>query len=168
MNKIKDLFYDINDILIAVIIIIAAVLIIFTRFDTIITYPERISSGQASQGGYIHAERPGAPASEDEPESEVPAAEDEPDSDSPADAEPADDPAGEDIVHSAFSLYIAYGEPMSSVARHLVQLGFFESAQDFLDTLERNNAGTKVQAGNFVIPADSTKDDVIRIITRSL
>ena len=57
---------------------------------------------------------------------------------------------------------------MASVARNLMKLGFFESVEDFLSTLDRHNAGTRVQAGNFVIPADSTKDDIVKIITKSL
>jgi cell division protein YceG involved in septum cleavage len=66
---------------------------------------------------------------------------------------------------TSHSLYIAYGESMDSVAGDLVQLGLFENRQAFTAALERNNAGSKVQAGTFVIPSNATEDEVVKIIT---
>jgi hypothetical protein len=54
---------------------------------------------------------------------------------------------------------------MTTIAGNLVSLGLFESEQDFIATLEAHNASARVQAGTFIIPVDSTKDEVIRIIT---
>jgi len=174
MNKIKDLFYDINDILIAVMILIAAALIIFTRIDIIVTYPEKIALAQSQQSGQIHTQ-PSGPTVNPPPAYEPPDADEEP-SDEPGDEpdeEPVEEPGAEEAppqgpeAPSAYSLYIAYGESMNSVAKNLVTLGFFESAQDFLNTLEKNNLSTRVQAGTFILPAGSSKDDIVKIITKT-
>ena len=111
----------------------------------------------------------------DELNTDSPDGPDSPGEDEPAGQEPAEDDPAEDgeqtppgnIVHSAFSLYIAPGESMTEVGKNLVKLGFFENAQEFLDALEKSNLATRVQAGTFTIPASSTKDEVIKIITKS-
>ena len=42
MNKLKDIFYDKNDILVALIILAIAAVIIFWRVDVIMAYPETL------------------------------------------------------------------------------------------------------------------------------
>ena len=51
MNKIKDFFYNKNDIIIVLIILIAAGLIIYTRISAIMDYPETLAqqTTQASE-----------------------------------------------------------------------------------------------------------------------
>ena len=174
INKIKDLMYDTNDILIAVLILACAALVILTRVDNIVTYPERAAAlAAASGGGYIRSEAPVDPASITRGETgeaggtaeaggSVEAGET---AEAGEAGEAGEGGSSEGVVHSAFSLYIAYGEPMSVTAENLVNLGFFDDVSDFFAAIERHNAGTKVQAGDFVIPAASSKDDVIKIIT---
>jgi len=171
MNRIKDFLYDINDIIIAVLILAIATLIILVRINTIMVYPELTATPPDAAGGGISA---GEPAS------------------TGADATATDNETGDNtntgdqgaaegdgmtggtgasvspdgtVEHTAFSLYIAYGESMSNVGDDLAKLGFFDSSQDFLTALDTRNAGSKVQAGEFVLPANATKDDIIRIIT---
>ena len=47
MNKIKDFFYNKNDIIIVLIILIAAGLIIYTRISAIMDYPETLAQQNA-------------------------------------------------------------------------------------------------------------------------
>ena len=47
MNKIKDFFYNKNDIIIVLIILIAAGLIIYTRINAIMDYPETFAQQNA-------------------------------------------------------------------------------------------------------------------------
>jgi hypothetical protein len=162
MNKIKDTLYDINDILIAVLILCCAVLIIFSRVNAIMTFPEKTAYEQGSQGGRIQIDVPEGP----EADEVFPGAEDGAGDDDVSEEEPAAPADG--VKHTAFSLYIAPGESMTEVAGDLVKLGFFEDTQDFINTLLKHNAGTKVQAGEFVLPADSTKDDIVKIITGAM
>jgi len=170
MNKIKNFLYDTNDILVAIVIICCAALVITTRVDAIMTYPEKMLSEQSSTGGYIRSDpydpyetydpydpydppRPNEPAEPDDPDEPTEPGEDEP----PEDAPP------EELVN--YSLYIAFGQSMNTIADNLIQLGFFENRQDFHEHITRHNADQRVQAGTFIIPSDSTKDKVIEIIT---
>ena len=47
MNKIKDFFYNKNDIIIVLIILIAAGLIIYTRIGAIMDYPKTLAQENA-------------------------------------------------------------------------------------------------------------------------
>jgi hypothetical protein len=158
MKAIKDLLYDKNDILVALLILCIAALVIATRVNAIMTYPERMVSAQSSVGGYTYSSVPEDPdygaAVPGDDEGSLGTHSDEDITEPPADEQP-----------EAYSLHIAYGESMAAIARNLVALGFFESEQDFVATLEAHNAAAKVQAGDFVLPADATKDEVVKIIT---
>lgn len=48
MKKLKDFFYDKNDIIIVLIILAAAAFIIYTRIETIIDYPEKLAKQSAA------------------------------------------------------------------------------------------------------------------------
>jgi len=173
MNKIKDMLYDINDIIVAAVILFIAAIIILIRVDILMAYPEHANSDLASQGGYIIA---GEPQTPDETASAPDATDENPADTQTTDENPAGntdgnpgDTSGETPAnggHTAFSLYIAYGESMNVVAANLVELGFFDSAQDFISALEARGAATKVQAGEFILPAASTKEEILDIITK--
>jgi len=155
MSKIKDLLYDKNDILVAFLILGIAAFVIFTRVNSIMAYPEKMISEQNSGGGgHIYADWPEGPGLYD----------DEPAEEEPAENDPEESPGTEPEI---YSLYIAYGQSMAEIARNLVSLGLFESERDFHAHVEAHNAASKVKAGNFIIPADSTKDEVIKIITNN-
>lgn len=44
MDKLKDFFYNKNDIIVAVIILLVAAFVIYSRIGAIMNYPETISS----------------------------------------------------------------------------------------------------------------------------
>ena len=151
MNKIKDFLYDTNDILVAVIILLCAGFVIVTRIDDIMSFPEMSISDGRSQGGHISLQPAPVPTPV------------------PTDSDDDDDPADDDSVVSDddpvnYSLYIAYGQSMNEIADNIVKLGFFKDRQEFLEYIENHGAATSVQAGDFIIPSDSTKDEVIKII----
>jgi len=153
MNRIKNFLYDTNDILVAVIILCCAAFVIVAHVNAIITYPEKSIAIENSQGGYIRPVPAPEPGSEPEPGLE-------PEPEPGPEPEP---PENTEIVNH--SLYIAYGQSMNEIADNIVHLGLFDDRQDFLNHIESNNAGLKVQAGDFIIPSNSTKDEVIKIIT---
>jgi len=167
MNWIKDLLYDKNDILVALLILCIAAFVILTRVNAIMEFPERMIAFQGSGGGSVHTslpEGPGAglsaPGNHEEQQygqdgDEVPDEGSGDETTGPSDGGPPE----------AHSLYIASGQSMTTIAGNLVSLGLFESEQDFIATLEAHNASARVQAGTFIIPVDSTKDEVINIIT---
>ena len=170
MNKLKNMLYDTNDILVAMLILCCAALVIATRVNAIMTYPERIAFDQRTR--ISSTQDSGSSVNvvlvynDDVATSELPFDEDVDGGTLEGAMLPND---GNDATpatpHSAFTLYIEYGESMNQVGRDLVALGLFEDTPDFFSYLNNHNAASKVQSGNFVIPADSTKDDIIRIIT---
>ena len=167
MNGIKNFLYDKNDILVAVIILLAAALVIATRVDAIMTYPETAVSDSGYHGGYVRPIIESGPESEPGPEPEPGA---EPESGTEPEPGPEPEPGVEngtttpsEVVNH--SLHIAYGQSMNEIADNLVRLGLFEDRQDFTIHIVRNNAEFKVKAGEFIIPSNSTKDEVIKIIT---
>lgn len=48
MKKLKDFFYDKNDVIIVLLIVAAAALIIYTRIDSIMSYPAEYASQAAA------------------------------------------------------------------------------------------------------------------------
>lgn len=48
MNKLKDILHNINDVLLAIVIIAAAAGIIWWRLNVILDYPKQLSSSQSS------------------------------------------------------------------------------------------------------------------------
>ncbi len=70
-RSFKDFFHDINDILLAVAIVLIAAVIIAWRFNVIMDYPEKISAQNAASATeqqeldeQLEAEDPEAPADE--------------------------------------------------------------------------------------------------------
>ncbi|MCL1983439.1 MAG: hypothetical protein FWG53_10205 [Clostridiales bacterium] len=186
MNRLKDLLYDSNDILVALLVLCCAAMIITTRVNALMTYPEKTILEQKSRSTNSQANEPGDNVVIVSGDEDVASA-DWPDdidaatlsdgagtgadadagtgTDADADADTGAATQPDNVQHSAFSLYIAYGESMNQVGKDLVALGFFDDTQDFFNCLDSHNAALRVQTGNFVIPAGSTKDDIIRIIT---
>ena len=173
MKKLKDIFYDLNDIMVALIIVAVAALTIVTNIDSILNYPASIA------------------AEIQLPEEKVPTsyAENPPVND-PASGDAADDDQGTttgagiddqgatgggtsgnegtgttgEVVN--YSIYINYGDTGDKIADLLIGVGLIEDRQQFQSAVAAAGAEGKLQAGNFIIPSDATPAEVISIITR--
>ena len=151
MNRLRDFIYDKSDILVALIIISVAGVIIFSRIDAILAYPETYA-------------KEAAPVVE----SEEPVQYEYPD---PSTAENPGTPSGDAIEPGEgepemFAVYINYGESLQVIARKFVDVGLFETTEDFFTAVDAANAGTQIKTGNFIIPSDSTPEEVMAIITK--
>lgn len=58
MNRIKDFFYDKNDIIVTLIILAAAALIIFIRVDKIMAYPETLTDTNTASSSVSQEQSP--------------------------------------------------------------------------------------------------------------
>lgn len=143
MNRLRDFIYDKSDILVALIIISVAGVIIFSRIDAILAYPETYA-------------KEGAPVvqSEEPVQYEYPGATSG-DAIEPGEGEP-----------EMFAVYINYGESLQVIAGKFVDVGLFETTEDFFTAVDAANAGTQIKTGNFIIPSDSTPEEVMAIITK--
>ncbi|MBE6034839.1 MAG: endolytic transglycosylase MltG [Clostridiales bacterium] len=149
MGKLKDILYDISDILTAFCIVGIAGLVIWCSIGNIMDYPSIVSAaqqdkkntnfglavpvGDSTTGGAVTTN--GALDSETG-DSEYP-----------------------------FSIYINYGESTASIAEKFVNIGLFDSVEQFNTLLEQKNAASSIKSGNFIIPANSTPEEVIAKIT---
>lgn len=151
MNRLRDFIYDKSDILVALIIISIAGVIIFSRIDAILAYPETYAQ-----------EAPPVVASEDPVQYEYP--------DSSTTGSPVST-SGDAIEPGQgepemFAVYINYGESLQVIARKFVDVGLFDSTDDFFSAVDDANAGTQIKTGNFIIPADATPEEVMATITK--
>lgn len=168
MKKIKDIFYDMNDILVALVIIAAAVLIIATNIDSILDYPSSIAAEIE-----VPEEKPPTNYAENPPI-----------------AEPGDDAVTDQGTTSAgindqnttgsgvsgnagtgtgkaenYSVYINPGSTEDQIADILIGVGLFKDRQSFNAAVAAAGAAGKLRAGNFIIPSDATSAEVVSILT---
>ncbi len=169
MKKLKDIFYDLNDIFVALIIVAVAALVIAANIDSILKYPSVIAEEIQL------------------PEEETPThyAENPPIVDQSGDTPAIDqgtttgsavgegnttgggvsgDPGTGEVVN--YSVYINYGQTGDEIAEILIGVGLFKDKQEFYNAVAAAGAEGKLQAGNFIIPSDSTPAEVISILTR--
>ena len=87
----------------------------------------------------------------------------------PADAASVPDPARESASEQSDSVtfVIQRGQSSYGVAKALAEAGLLEDASAFDQYLESNGYSKRINSGTYEIPADSTEEDIAKIITRS-
>lgn len=153
MSKLKDFIYDKSDIVVALLIISIAGLIVFSRIDAILSYPETFAASVkppvASEPAVYVGDKDTASSS---------AINGAGDNDSNSDSD------SEDI--EILAIYINYGESLQSVAEKFVSVELFSTSEEFLSVIEEADVQTQIKTGNFIIPANATDEEVIEIITK--
>jgi len=143
MNKLKDFIYDKSDIVVALLIISIAGLIILSRIDAILSYPETFAASikppVVSEPAVIAGDK---------------------DTTSSAAIE------GDGDHVEMLAVYINYGESLQSVADKFVSVGLFSTSEEFLSSIEDAGVQTQIKTGNFIVPANATHEEVIEIIIR--
>jgi hypothetical protein len=163
MNKLKDILYDKNDILIALIILIIAGLLINNRINVIMDYPSTLVAEAGMEVPDKNTINP--------PENNNDVIDEDTDKETPADQAEApdkhngDDEANEESEVSQVTINIEYGSTGSQIAQLLIDSGLISSKQEFFDAVTAAAADTKLQAGNFIIPSDASPAEIIAIIT---
>jgi len=151
MRKIKDFFYDKNDILIVLIIVAAAAFIIYTRIDVIMEYPEK--AAQAA----IASESPLV-----EQESSTPAETTGDDKEEDKDKKTEDD---ESIgSNTTISITIDDSDTSISVSERLAEAGLVSSAEKFESYITNNDKAGSIQSGTFEIPSGASDEEILNII----
>lgn len=147
MKKIKDFFYDKNDILVAVIILAIAALVVTWRVDVIMEYPSMII---AQAGEHENEDGPviGLP-----PETTDSAITSGDAIDNPIDS-------GSDEVDIC-AVYVNYGEALEVVGANCVTAGLVGSVDEFMNLVNARGAASSIQAGQHYIPSNVTPDELI-------
>ena len=188
LKKIKDIVYDINDVIIVMAILACAVLLIINRIEIIMAYPH---SGDSA---VLLAESERAKSNNGGDQSVATDSDNNSDNTNNAsndDGVNADDEQGDgsndsDFYNSQgngeqqgnstqqappaveeypFSLYVAFGETAGQIAQELVDAGIINDKNEFYDAISRANAERKLLAGSFTIPRNASPDEVVRILT---
>lgn len=162
-NFIKDIIYDKNDLLIALIILALACFIINDRISIIMNYPEILAAQIQEKAPSSKIEnKTGLPQKdpENEPEKEEPSEGLETNAEAEKSGENTDN-SDEEMV----SIHIEYGATGSKIAQILIDSGLLQTKEEFFDAVNESGADTKLQAGSFKIPVDATPNEIISIIT---
>jgi hypothetical protein len=179
MQKIKDILYDTNDLIVALAIIVLAALLIWDRIGVILEYPgANAGAGDAvyqDDGGVLTGgngeEENDADATTEGPEGADGGGAVTPADDADADGgtrteTPVETPAETDPVEpTRYSLYIAYGETAKQIAQKLLDSGLVKDENEFYDALIEADAATRLQAGSFIITEGVTPAEIVDILT---
>lgn len=140
MKKLKDFFYDKNDIIIVLLIVAIAALIIYTRIDSIMSYPAEYASKAAATEKKETTEKKEITEITQAPETE--------------------ETVGEDVT-----IVIEDSDTSSAVADKLYEAGLIDSAEDFESFVSSAGKSDAIQSGTFQIPSGSSHEEILDIIT---
>ena len=171
MNKLRDFFYNISDLITAVVIIALVVFIISWKIKAIAAYPEYAASLPSHSDGMDEKDTVGDNPIPDSgpklPESDInPAG---PEVTPPIDT-PNPVPTNPDISNpppkaEILTVKIPEGSTGSAIANILVQNKLIDSPSAFLKRANERKLDTKLRSGTFKIPSNATLDEVINILT---
>lgn len=170
MERWKDMFYNKNDIFLALVILLVAGFVIFDRVEAIMEYPQALA---------LEQEQDASPPAEQDPSAEtattteakpvdVPTQEETPDqTQQPAAQQPTQPQPTQPPIQqvSKIQIDIPSGTTEATVGKMLVEKGFISDKSSFIQALEAAGKTGKVQAGKFTIPSDATMDQIIDILT---
>lgn len=143
MRRIKDFFYNKNDILIVLIIVAAAAFIIYTRIGVIMEYPEK--AAQTANNTEVQST---------EQDNSAPAEETNKKKDENAESE----------SNTIISITIEDSDTSVSVSQRLAEAGLVSSAEKFENFIANNDKSESIQTGTFEIPSGSSDEEILNII----
>lgn len=157
MNRIRDLIYNVSDILVTLIIIAAALLLISWRVSAIMDYGTKDDPADSQSQGQIvvHDDLSADPEPADT--SGDPAT----DTAAPADGAPADAATtGGQVI----TFQLTDSGSSEDVAAQLAAAGIISDTKTFLSAANAAGADTKLRNGTFEIPVGSTPEDIVSIL----
>lgn len=186
MEKIKDFFYNINDLIIALLIIAVASYIILWKVDDIMGYPEyamaqALNENPSVKPDEIYPDTTTIPdnqepaGSEDdpetgnngpvvtEPEPQTPQTPETPQT--PQTPETPQTPATPNQPVNKIEINIPSGAAGITIANLLKEKGLIDSTSAFVNRLSERKLDVKLRAGKFKIPENATLDEIINILT---
>lgn len=162
MKHLREFIYDKSDILVALVILLIAALVIFWRFEAIADYPSTLVDIDSVKSAKEPSEKH---KTKDETKDKEKASEkNSTDSKTENNDKDSSDLFSDGVTKKDANISVQSGSAIEA-AESLVSLGYFSSYDDFVSIC--NNAGidsNSIKAGNFNIPAGSSKADIARIV----
>lgn len=147
MGKIKDFFYNKNDIIIVLLILAIAGFIIYTKINVIMDYPEKLAESQAATTQETSETADTSAASE-------------------ASSASADTTATEaSKTGKTVSITIKDSDTSVSVSKKLADAGLVDSATEFEGYISNMGKAEKIQSGTFKIEQGSSFEKILNTIT---
>jgi len=160
----RNFLYNKSDILIAIVIIAVAAVIIWTRVDAIMGTPDEKSKDTPTVTSETTPTPPAVTDGSNGGEApEVLPTPDEEEDGTTTDSGVTDDPVTGDEEPVEFTVDV--GSAASTVANDLEAAGLVESADAFINELEKQNAVTKLKAGTFKIPVGASVSEIVKKLT---
>lgn len=144
MNKIRDIIYNVSDILVTLLIIIAALLLISWRVSAI-----------------MHYGSPDDAASDTQVE----------ETDASADADSSAGDGSGDVNDNIpaptgdVSFTVSANQSAEAIGQALADAGLVADKQTFINAVNAAGAATRLKTGSFTIPAGSTPEQIVAILT---
>lgn len=161
MNKIKDFFYDKNDILIALILVALATVVILWRAEAIMDYPSQLVANS-----YVNENSDGSVTVPPNmlPDNDNSTVSGTVDSDVVQTDNSDDTNSTVSDTPEMYAVYINYGETTAQIAEKIVALGYFDTTDAFLNMVNAMGAETKLQTGNHIMPENATQEEVVKYL----
>jgi hypothetical protein len=168
MKKLKDIFYDLNDIMVALIIVSIAAAVIMVNINSILDYPTAVAAAAPAADEKTPTDYADNPPITNDPTSSAidQNGEDTTDDQNTTGGSVNDQPGNETQNLDKYAVYINSGETGDQIADKLISVGLFKNRQEFRDAVTAAGAEGKLKAGNFIIPSDATPAEVIAILTK--
>ena len=173
MKKLKDFFYDNNDLIVAFAILVVAALLILWRMNAIIEYPKNFIDGGTPQV----SEPAGDDDSKDEPDEDDGQAE-QPGSDDNGQQDKnqeGDEPSSEEpkelwvdgVLNKNTEVKVS-GDSAQAAVQCLIDAGLFEDYAEYQSACDSLGIDhQKVSAGTFTFEKGATKKDIAKAINWS-
>jgi septal ring-binding cell division protein DamX len=161
----RNFLYNKSDILAAAVIIIVAIIIIWSRIDAILDSDNVASTKTPAkttqETGEDAAVDPNLPADDNTVQPSGDDATVNPD-EGTATEEPTNTPAAGEVV----TFKVKSGMASGQIATALKEAGLIASTEEFNKAINDKNVATKLKAGTFKIPAGSSIDQIVEILTK--
>lgn len=163
MNKLKDILYNKNDLLVVFVILAIAALIISNRVDAIMAYPQTVlaQEKEKTDDPILSSDLTGSDDENKEADSDKKNAADA----SSSKSDTTTDPTSADSSAVNYSVYIESGSTGSKIAQTLVDCGLIKDKDAFFEAVSTAKAESKLKAGNFIVPKGSTPAQIVKILT---
>ncbi len=166
MQKLKDIIYDKNDLLVALFIILIASAIMFNRIDAILSYPSAVAASNATvnKGSAVNTGVTSKPASTSEGALVNANSKDGNTSMSnPSSGAISGDSPAQNVVN--YSIYVEPGASASKIADLVLSVKLIQTKEEFLQAVDNSGLSGKLKSGTFIIPSNANLDTVIQILT---
>ncbi len=171
MKKLKDLIYDYNDIVLAILIILIASAIIFWKVSDIMAYPAFAKAQQEANQQEQTIDMTDVDLTPTPVDENVNPGTDEITSGGEQEQTPVT-PTQETTPQNTTGAVdkkfeVKQGDYFSTAAKNLKNAGLIDDTQKFIDTVKSMGLESKLQIGIFTIPAGATYEQIAKILTKT-